>query len=43
MKLQIEEVSQREMSQQRENSDLNLRWEQRWEEERSRKVPNTLN
>ena len=36
MKLQIEEVSQREMSQQRENSDLNLRWEQRWEEERSR-------
>ena len=36
MKVQIEEVSQRELSQQRENSDLNLRWEQRWEEERSR-------
>ena len=36
LKMQVEEVTRRELSQQRENSDLNLRWEQRWEEERSR-------
>eukprot|EP00943_MAST-04B_sp_MAST-4B-sp1_P005424 g5424.t1 len=36
LKVQIEDVTRRELAQQRENSDLNLRWEQRWEEERSR-------